>query len=173
MGSIIITHKRKSTIIISKFMVKWYIIRTVQAKSVLLKIQVEFQIGGKLWVPCFGKTWVPRSIHLISLGHRQAVGQRSGHGPSPQKPTTHKQRRCHSPSQKNKTRYSQSIQSQQIWLIVFLVLLLQQLHKATDYFNCIFQPQKKELKGSLHEVFYSLTFHLFLFKVVLPPFALH
>ena len=67
MGIIIITHKIKSIIIISKCTVKWYIIRTVQAKSVFLKIWVEFQIGGKLWVPCFGKTWVPRSIHIISV----------------------------------------------------------------------------------------------------------
>ena len=63
----IITHKIKSVIIISKYTVKWYIIRTVQAKSVFLKIWVEFQIGRKLWVPCFRKTWVPRSIHIISV----------------------------------------------------------------------------------------------------------
>ena len=67
MGSIIITHKIKSIIIISKCTVKWYIICTVQAKYVFLKIWVEFHIGGKLWVTCFGKTWVPISIHIIKV----------------------------------------------------------------------------------------------------------
>ena len=59
MGIIIITHKIKSIIIISKCTVKWYIIRKVQAKSVFLKIWVEFWIGRKLWVPCFGKPGDP------------------------------------------------------------------------------------------------------------------
>ena len=69
MGSIIITHKIESIIIISKCTVKWYIICTVQGKYVFLKIWVEFQISGKLWLPCFGKTWVTRSIHIISVDH--------------------------------------------------------------------------------------------------------
>ena len=62
--------KRGYPIIISKCTVKWSIIRAVQAKPGFLKTWVEFQISGKTWVPCFGKTWV--------LDERQGVTRKMG-----------------------------------------------------------------------------------------------
>ena len=105
MGSIIITHKIKSIIIISKCTVKWYIIRTVQAKYVFLKIWVEFldwrealgalfreNLGTQIY-PCNQCIWVVlRSDQIISFripslrkisrsGSRNRIGK-SVHGDS-------------------------------------------------------------------------------------------